>query len=116
MDERTWAVVEISHTQLQLTDRSPHIATILNVTPNHLDNFTWDAYVELKRNLVRHQTANDYVVLNLDDAVSAAASELTPARVSHFSLTADLPGDARSSGMPQSRPLRERRRDGAAGR
>jgi UDP-N-acetylmuramoylalanine--D-glutamate ligase len=63
------------------------------VTPNHLDNFTWDAYVELKRNLVRYQTADDYVVLNLDDEVSAAAAALTPARVSHFSMTTDLPGD-----------------------
>jgi UDP-N-acetylmuramoylalanine--D-glutamate ligase len=35
MDERTWAVLEISHTQLQLTDRSPHVAAVLNVTPNH---------------------------------------------------------------------------------
>ncbi len=49
MDERTWAVLEISHTQLQLTDRSPHIAAVLNVTPNHLDQFTWDEYVALKQ-------------------------------------------------------------------
>jgi UDP-N-acetylmuramoylalanine--D-glutamate ligase len=93
MDERTWAVVEISHTQLQLTDRSPHIAAILNVTPNHLDHFSWDAYVELKRNLVRYQRAEDYVVLNLDDEICSAAAALTPAHVSHFSLGAGVPGD-----------------------
>jgi UDP-N-acetylmuramoylalanine--D-glutamate ligase len=93
MDERTWAVVEISHTQLQLVDRGPHIAAILNVTPNHLDRFSWDAYVELKYRLVRQQAADDYVVLNLNDAISAKAAELTPARVLHFSMTRDVPGD-----------------------
>jgi UDP-N-acetylmuramoylalanine--D-glutamate ligase len=93
MDEQTWAVVEVSHTQLQLTDRSPHIAALLNVTPNHLDNFAWNDYVQLKLNLVRYQTANDYVVLNLDDPISADAAAVTPAAVSHFSLARDVPGN-----------------------
>jgi UDP-N-acetylmuramoylalanine--D-glutamate ligase len=93
MDERTWTVMEISHTQLQLTGRSPHIAALLNVTPNHLDNFTWDDYVELKCNLVRYQTAGDFVVLNLDDEISAAAAGLTPAHRVHFSTVSDVPGD-----------------------
>ncbi len=93
MDERTWAVVEISHTQLQLVERSPHIAALLNVTPNHLDQFAWSDYVALKQKLVRFQTAGDYVVLNLDDPIAAAAAELTPAHVSHFSLGDSVPGD-----------------------
>ena len=29
-------ILEISHTQLQYTDRSPRIAAVTNVTPNHL--------------------------------------------------------------------------------
>ena len=93
MDERTWAVVEISHTQLQLIERSTHIAAILNVTPNHLDRFSWEDYVELKYRLVRGQSADDYVVLNLDDEVSAKAAELTPARALHFSMNETIPGD-----------------------
>jgi UDP-N-acetylmuramoylalanine--D-glutamate ligase len=93
MDERTWAVVEISHTQLQLVERSPHIAAILNITPNHLDRFSWEDYVELKYRLVHRQTSDDYVVLNLDDGVSAAAAERTRARVLHFSMGESLPGD-----------------------
>lgn len=93
MDAGTWAVMEISHTQLQLTDRSPHIAAMLNVTPNHLDQFTWDEYVSLKMNMVRHQTPDDYVVLNLDDDVSSAMAGATPARAVHFTLGAELPGD-----------------------
>lgn len=93
MDERTWAVLEISHTQLQMVDRSPHIAALLNVTPNHLDNFSWDDYVELKQRLVRHQTPHDYAVLNLDDPISAGAAALTPARIGHFSMEGAIPAD-----------------------
>jgi UDP-N-acetylmuramoylalanine--D-glutamate ligase len=92
MDDRTWAVVEMSHTQLALVEHSPHIAVLLNVTPNHLDQFSWDEYVELKRQLLRFQADGDHAVLNLDDAVAAASAEVTPARVSHFSMTADIPG------------------------
>lgn len=93
MDEATWAVLEISHNQLQLTDRSPHIAAILNITPNHLDQFSWEDYVALKHNLVRYQMAEDYVVLGLDNELAAAAADLTPAHVAHFSMTQDVPGD-----------------------
>lgn len=93
MDERTWAVVEISHTQLQLADRSPHIACITNITPNHLDQFSWEDYRTLKQNLVRFQSAEDFVVLNLDDDESAACASITPATPSFFTLSASVPGD-----------------------
>jgi UDP-N-acetylmuramoylalanine--D-glutamate ligase len=55
---------------LQYTSRSPAIAAITNVTPNHLDQFSWDEYVGLKRNLLRYQTAEDVAVLNADDHTS----------------------------------------------
>jgi UDP-N-acetylmuramoylalanine--D-glutamate ligase len=66
----TTVILEISHTQLQYTSRSPAIAAITNVTPNHLDQFSWDEYVGLKRNLLRYQTAEDVAVLNADDHTS----------------------------------------------
>jgi UDP-N-acetylmuramoylalanine--D-glutamate ligase len=94
MDERTWGIVEISHTQLQLVDRGPHIAAILNVTPNHLDRFSWEDYVELKYRIVQGQAPEDYVVLNFDDDVARRAAERTAARVLHFSMGEEsLPGD-----------------------
>lgn len=93
IDEATWTVMELSHTQLQLADRSPHVAAVLNVTPNHLDRFTWEEYVALKQRIVRFQTADDFAVLNLDDEPSAAMAELTAATVSHFTLGGELPGD-----------------------
>lgn len=93
IDERTWTVLEVSHTQLQLVERSPHIATVLNVTPNHLDKFSWEEYVALKQRLVRFQTPDDYVVLNLDDGLSAAMGDLTPAQRWFFTLADTVPGN-----------------------
>ena len=89
----TWVVAEISHTQLQLTRRSPHVACVTNVTPNHLDQFSWDEYVELKRNHIRHQTPLDTAVLNLDNAVTRGFRRDTAGDVMNFSMSGDLPGD-----------------------
>jgi UDP-N-acetylmuramoylalanine--D-glutamate ligase len=89
----TLVVAEISHTQLQLTTRSPQVACVTNVTPNHLDQFTWEEYVDLKRNLVRHQTPRDIAVLNLDNATTRGFLRDTSAELLWFSLGDDLPGD-----------------------
>ena len=91
LDDQTWTVLEMSHTQLQLTDRSPHIAAVLNITPNHLDQFSWDDYVALKRNIVRYQTADDIVVVNADDELSAATAALTPAQPWSFTMGPGAP-------------------------
>ncbi len=84
-------VAEISHTQLVRTDVSPRLAAVLSVTPNHLDQFPWDAYVALKRNLVRHQGPDDLVVLNADDPVALSLRADTPARPFYFGR-GPLPG------------------------
>lgn len=88
-----WAVMEVSHTQLQLTGRSPHVACVTNVTPNHLDQFSWDEYVALKRNHIAHQTAADIAVLNLDNGITRGFAADTGARVLFFSMKGDVPGD-----------------------
>ena len=62
----TWVVLEISHTQLQMATRSPHVSCLLNVTPNHLDRFPWEQYRDLKRNVYRFQAREDVAVFNYD--------------------------------------------------
>jgi UDP-N-acetylmuramoylalanine--D-glutamate ligase len=90
----TWVIMEVSHTQLQLTpERSTHVACVLNITPNHLDRFTWDEYWRLKANILRRQTADDYAVLGYDDPVASALAGLAPSQVIYFSLRRDIPGD-----------------------
>jgi UDP-N-acetylmuramoylalanine--D-glutamate ligase len=85
----TPAVLEVSHTQLQLTRRSPNIAALLNVTPNHLDQFSWDEYVALKRRIFEMQSSRDSVVFNLDDPVSSTFRMEAKGRVLLFSVVGD---------------------------
>jgi UDP-N-acetylmuramoylalanine--D-glutamate ligase len=89
----TWSVLEISHTQLQLVESSPHIAALLNITPNHLDRFSWDEYRRLKTNILRFQSPDDIAVLNGDDPESRAAQALVRGHLHWCSTTPELPGD-----------------------
>lgn len=87
LDEATTVVFEISHTQLQYTDRSPAVAAITNVTPNHLDQFSWDEYVELKRHILAYQDAGDVAVLNADDHVCAGFRDSVRGRLALASMS-----------------------------
>jgi UDP-N-acetylmuramoylalanine--D-glutamate ligase len=89
----TWTVLEMSHTQLQLVERSPHVAAVLNVTPNHLDRFSWEDYRELKANIVRYQESGDIAILNLDDAECRSFEKLVRGRLLWTSLGDSLPAD-----------------------
>lgn len=90
---RTTVILEISHTQLQYTDRSPAIAAVTNVTPNHLDQFSWDEYVGLKRNILLHQHRADSAILNADDPTSRALMADTRGRLVRTSIHNEPPGD-----------------------
>jgi UDP-N-acetylmuramoylalanine--D-glutamate ligase len=81
-----WAVLEVSHTQLVLTETSPHVAALLRVTPNHLDQFSWQEYVELKRKIFSYQSAKDIAVFNADDPVSRELRPSAKSQVFLFSL------------------------------
>ncbi len=62
------AVMELSSFQLELMSLSPHIAAILNITPNHLDRHkTMSAYTAAKANILSHQGPQDIAILNRDD-------------------------------------------------
>ena len=62
------AVVELSSFQLISMRRSPDVAVVTNLSPNHLDiHKDMEEYVESKRNIVLHQTAFSRAVLNLDN-------------------------------------------------
>lgn len=105
----TWAVLEISHTQLTLVRRSPHVACLLNVTPNHLDQFTWDEYVGLKKQIFAYQGPSDACVFNAGDAVSR--NLVSSARSRRFLFGID--GDHGSDGAFVSDGVLMWRREGA---
>ncbi|MFO0973457.1 MAG: UDP-N-acetylmuramoyl-L-alanine--D-glutamate ligase [Phycisphaerae bacterium] len=67
-----WVVLELSSFQLQdaeRLERSPQIAVITNLRPNHLDRHAdFEEYAGAKLNIVRHQTGADVVFLHVADA------------------------------------------------
>ena len=67
--EEDAAVVELSSFQLISMRRSPDVAVITNISPNHLDvHGTMEEYIGCKVNLIAHQNAYSKTVLNLDNA------------------------------------------------
>lgn len=65
------AVVELSSFQLMDMRRSPHIAVITNLAPNHLDvHKDMDEYVNAKKNVFRYQKQTDVLILNGDNAIT----------------------------------------------
>ena len=62
-------VLELSSFQLQDLKQSPQIASILNITPNHLDlHKSMAEYCEAKNNIVRFQSSDNWAVLNKDNS------------------------------------------------
>jgi UDP-N-acetylmuramoylalanine--D-glutamate ligase len=65
---------------------SPHIAAILNVTPNHLDRHrTMEAYTEAKARILDAQVVGDVAVLGLDDPIAASLAARAEHDVAYFS-------------------------------
>ncbi len=79
-------VLEMSFNQLEIMTESPHIALLLNITPNHLDRCgTMEVYTECKRQILYHQRPEDYAILNPDNPLSAESRTCTPGKVLWFS-------------------------------
>ena len=73
MRETDYAVVELSSFQLMDMTRSPHIAVVTNLAPNHLDvHKDMEEYVESKKNIFKFQSESDILVLNADNDITAA--------------------------------------------
>ena len=73
MQSTDFAVVELSSFQLMDMHRSPSVAVVTNLAPNHLDvHKDMDEYVEAKKNIFRFQSEADTLILNADNAITAA--------------------------------------------
>lgn len=88
-------VMELSSFQLEAMTSSPHIAAVLNLTPNHLDRHqTMQAYVAAKKNILVHQTEDDVALLGYDDANARALALETPGKLFFFSGGAEVEAGA----------------------
>ncbi len=72
MTQDDYCVVELSSFQLMDMKRSPHVAVMTNLAPNHLDvHKDMEEYVEAKKNIYRFQSAADILVVNADNEITA---------------------------------------------
>lgn len=83
-------LLELSNYQLAFLDRSPHVAAVTNLAPDHLVDYggAFDEYIAAKRHILDYQTANDWAVLNWDDPIlrqwgAAAAAQPFAFNLSH---------------------------------
>ncbi len=90
--EDTYNVLEVSSFQLETIERfHPFVAVVLNVTPDHLDRHrSFDVYVAAKVRVFENQTADDYAVLNAEDATCVQMAKMTKAQVRWFSRVREV--------------------------
>lgn len=93
-------VTEVSSFQMEATSRFfPHIAVVLNVTPDHLErHYTFKNYAFLKCKMLKDLTETEYAVLNYDDDTVKSFAEKTRAKVVWFSLNNKVDGAYLSDG------------------
>ncbi len=73
MKQADLAVVELSSFQLMDMRRSPSVAVITNLAPNHLDvHKDMEEYIFAKTNIFRFQKAEDVLILNGDNVITDA--------------------------------------------
>ena len=90
----TMIVTELSSFQLEgIQEFHPHVAVMLNLTPNHQDRHPdFATYLRAKAQIFRNQTAQDYAILNADDPeVMTLAANIAGQKVL-FSCRQNLPG------------------------
>lgn len=93
MQPEDLAVMELSSFQLEIMTRSPQVAAVLNITPNHLDRHgTMQAYTEAKAHILSHQGPKDIAVLGRDDRGAWSLQDQTLGRVLSFGFS-PLPAD-----------------------
>lgn len=78
---------EISSYQMEATKNfRPHVAAILNITPDHIVRHgSMEVYQAMKEKLFAQQTASDYLVLNYDDEHCRAMKSRANSKVFFFS-------------------------------
>ncbi len=86
-----FVVVELSSFQLISMRKSPDVAVITNIAPNHLDvHKDMDEYIEAKKNILLHQNAFSRTVLNRDNEITEKMRPYARGQLLGFSMTKKL--------------------------
>ncbi len=86
MDSDSKAVVEVSSFQLEnIRSFRPHVALLLNITPDHFDwHGSMDAYIHAKARVFKNQTPNDFAILNWQDEPTKSILPSIPSKIIYF--------------------------------
>lgn len=96
--DEDWVVLELSSFQLEDCIKSPHIAVVLRITQEHLQNQDTTAtnfhpdrevYIQAKSPIVRFQKPGDIAIINSGDPTAQSFAVLTPAEKKFFSRYGD---------------------------
>ena len=92
-------VLEISSFQLDgIKHFAPHIAVLLNITPDHLDRYDYkfENYINSKFRIAMNQTENDYLIYDADDEVITQwlSTHTIKSKLIPFSIEKELPQGA----------------------
>ncbi len=87
-------VVEVSSFQLETVARfCPHIACVLNISPEHLNrHYQMENYVYLKSRLLKNLRESEYAVLNYDNEKIREFSINTRGQIVYFSMCEEVDG------------------------
>ncbi|HIW24894.1 MAG TPA: UDP-N-acetylmuramoyl-L-alanine--D-glutamate ligase [Firmicutes bacterium] len=87
LTKNDYVCAEISSFQLETSHTfRPHIAAVLNITPDHLNRHkTMENYVAVKEKIFANQGQDDFTILNKNDPYCIRMADKTDGRVFFFS-------------------------------
>ncbi len=90
-----FVVVELSSFQLISMRKSPDVAVVTNLAPNHLDvHKDMEEYIDAKKNIILHQNAFSRTVLNRDNEITNEFKKYARGQSLSFSMTEPLKNGA----------------------
>ncbi|MBQ5928944.1 MAG: UDP-N-acetylmuramoyl-L-alanine--D-glutamate ligase, partial [Oscillibacter sp.] len=91
MRESDLVVLELSSFQLLTMTKSPYIAVMTNLAPNHLDvHKDFAEYIAAKENIFTHQNSQDIAVFNQDNDITRGQSKRAKGGVRLFSRKGEV--------------------------
>ena len=91
ISENDLVVLELSSFQLHTMKKSPQIAVMTNISPNHLDmHKSYQEYIDAKKNIMLYQSADDVLVVNMENEVTYEIGNEASAKVCGFGFNSSF--------------------------
>lgn len=90
MSKDDWVILELSSFQLHTMKKSPEIAVITNITPNHLDmHKDYNEYIDAKKNIMLYQNDKSKLIVNASNDVTSEIGKEAKGKILEFSSKID---------------------------